>query len=520
MPLVLGMANVLPISIPRDDSDWKPKLSINAAYYHFLHDKNEFGNEQDGIPFQNQKSPHFEHIDHDTIHQARFLINSTIPAVNLDNFPLISTIQCLDDDATVILNFTDHSSALFAYQEWFLDSKSNNQNMTFFLNQHHGCFGKSHIQALHINSMSLEKNSLIVDTQSLNHSIVFGNYEVYMGKIPASSLQPRYSKRDTHTTKKYELNVNYLNGSVYNSNFTLVNFTKNVILQFPRISAYCIDCFTRGNASFDMYVKTANSKIVDYKIRTRGEIHSSAGFDFNFPKSADKRLVSFGAFYANLGPSIYIPGLFYFGLSAAFGGSFTYAANQKFKMQFGFETNEAFDIVIEPNRDSKNFSISRIFELPKITKLDTNLPVSKHHPFTITNTTDIIYSLHFSPMIDFTLAALEVDVGSFKLSFDTAIGLQSMTGKARFCTNVEREFEMQRRHAFNFDVKLFGWSYSLWRFGFSWAGFALARKHVEIWATKYLKMECDFCASESKCPPGYLNLNRTVPKQGGLDNFS
>ena len=227
-------------------------------------------------------------------------------------------------------------------------------------------------------------------------------------------------------------------------------------------------------------------------------------------------MISFAPIFTPIGPSIDIPGLFFFGHQFGIVGSWSYAANMPFHLLFGFETTKAFDVVIE----SPNGGGGKGSHLPNVTRLPTEPSKTKSHKSSIENTTDITYALHLSPMIDLSLRAFQINLVNFRLSFDTAIGLETRRGKALTCTNVEMDYAMYMRDTFNFDIAAGTWGLSIWRFGVGWNGFALWRKHFEIWATKYIPIQCDFCADVSKCPAGYVNWNRTTPEQAKLDNFS
>ena len=512
-------------AVPVHRDSYKPLHNIKASYQ-----SNAIPSNTNNLHLLGKRS---NEKDLKHVQEANFFINSTIPSINLDNFPYITNVHCQSNNKSVTLTFADQVHTIQAHQEW---SQLNPRNFSLFMNHHHACFGSSQLSALHVEAVKKGPlvNQLVLDTRALNHTQVYGSFEVYMGRIPIQSshqyqlntLRKRsLLKRDDaearNRTTFYEFGLNYYDGKIINNNFTLVNFSHNVILQFPRISAYCINCHTRGNLSFDVYLKTSFARVVDYKIRSSGHFHLQNDYDFHFPKSSDKRLVSYGAFYFNLGPALYVPGLFLFGASFGFGGSFTYAATQKFWLQMGFEVNHNYDVLIEPDRSRKTL-VENIFHLPQVTHLagGNKEPFFQHHRFNISNTTDLTYSLHTAPIIDMTLAALEIDIVSLKLSYDTALGVQTRTGKAMFCNNTARDFGMVKRAAFNFDIKAMGYSASIFGIGLSWAGFALFRKHFEIWATPYVSVDCEFCATAEKCPPGTLNLNRTVGKDGGLDNFS
>ena len=230
-------------------------------------------------------------------------------------------------------------------------------------------------------------------------------------------------------------------------------------------------------------------------------------------------MMSFAPIFMPIGPVIDIPGLFFFGHQFGVVGSWSYAANLPFHLDFGFETTKSFDIVIEsPITDHP--LVSHLLHAPNITHLPTIPAITKHHKSIIENTTDITYALHLSPMIDISFRLFQINMMSFRLSFDTAIGVETRKGNALVCTNVDHDYAMYTRDTFNFDIAAGTWGLSAWRIGVGWNGFAFWRKHFELWATKFIHVQCDFCADESKCPVGYVNHNRTRPEKGKLDNFS
>lgn len=224
---------------------------------------------------------------------AQMNFNTSRPTIHLDNFVQIVDIVC--KQTSLYLSFVSTREALAAFTEW-----SSHPDLIVLVGHERQCNGNQ-VGTFSALRLYLNGNRLQIETSaSLKRSDVVSNWNLVvdhwdiklhkrsmmgdfkfgarkqMDKLKQSSKE---LMTDVSNVINPNLNLHHDNQFSFNTNF---NTTSNntisssiTLFSFFEYSAYCIDCYTTGNATIRMELSGRLMEIKTYKMSINGELFSN-----------------------------------------------------------------------------------------------------------------------------------------------------------------------------------------------------------------------------------------------------
>lgn len=351
--------------------------------------------------------------------EARLILQTRRPMVNLDNFRQISAISCTNTQ--LIINFRKDTDAEDAHRAW-----SAAKNMTVFVGHQHEC-NNGEIAVFELKNISIQRANVAIDVVLIDKKHVISKYKVQVGLQASKVIRDNHyqhslieeSHHPSELDKFYLLDLNY-------------NSTEMAVIN-PEISVYnddlvkisCTNCYTTGAAKLNSVFETSEDEdglqVVDaYSFMLYGNLQGNIDLSLEITANITKRHSILAQVFTESMYSVGVPGLFQF--------------QPELRFKAGVGINSATPISANVGMDLKYDFNYKIFSdygvLAKPQFLMTGTPILTPHKPNLNALIDIDAYAIPDFYLGFKILMIQVNV---EVSSESRLSVQLSTGKEELC---------------------------------------------------------------------------------------
>lgn len=367
-----------------------------------------------------------------TVIAADFSWSTKRPTVNLDNYEKIIKVDCSNNEI-LNLSFDTPESASMAYKSW-VDVK----NLAFLLGHEHKCNAIESVSFLSAENLQItDESKLIINTRSLTHNDILGDYAMSIRPTSKTRLRKRVDDapgyildvnydRKTKKAKKKKLEI-----------AAMVDKDDNT----PGPSLYCKDCFLNGGVSMNFDMNSSNGTISGLNARFKGNFKANMDADLQVPAAKNSSLNWYPISHLELNP-IQVPGIFSLGAYVSLIAAFEFDMPQDIQAGLGFDFKYKFHFDLA--------SVS-VFEKPR-PKFNSK-SLMKPHEYKTENFNVMSAHAHLSPSIGLKFTVFNQHILRANIAIENTLGFDVLDpGNGNSC--VSQKTNMKLFHQNSADLQL------------------------------------------------------------------
>lgn len=348
-------------------------------------------------------------------------ITTKMPALNLDNFEQIKTIDCSVDMLNLV--FDTAASATAAYNEW-----SKPKELALFLSHEHRCKGVPKLATMVVKQVLKPVGAkLTIDTKSVTSKEVIQGFEL---DIKRSNME-----RDSITNFPLDMNYDRVSGTIKNPLITLYENQKGHLK-----TKY----HTRGDATMALHLKSDSGYLQEYSLSLAGNMTGNMDLLVKTISKESEVIGPIKLWSLQLGP-LEVPGVFVLRPEMLVQAKVSYETESTAEFGAGYDMSHNFKFAIE--------SSDGFFSKPKVTF--QGMPNVNMHPFSTNDGegTKLRVVGSFSPAFLVNLDLFDSHAANVELAMHNALNLNAYTQiplPKQICTLNGVSVELARSHSVSF----------------------------------------------------------------------